>query len=330
MEQQYIGIDLHQASFHACAIASDGTRQWEAVFPRDATGIASLAARGIVGVQLAVEASGPTWTFVDAVTAHGASVCVVDPRKTKLKAGFAAKTDRLDARRLADALRRQSVVSVYVPSVAIRELRELTRGRQQLVRLRTRIVQAIRALLLRLDAPAPPVRTLTSRAGLAWLATVHLGSASEAALRRLERLLHATHAEAQAADGAVKAVAGDDPIVIALRRVPGVGPVLGVTLRAEIGTIDRFARGPALAAYAGIVSRVHASAGHVRTGAITRDGSPWLRWALVEVAMRAMKRPDSRGRWARRLALRKGIKLARVALARRLCDEIVQTWRTVD
>ena len=54
-----------------------------------------------------------------------------------------------------------------------------------------------------------------------------------------------------------------------------------------------------------------------------------MRWALVEVAMHALKRPDRLGRWARRLAVQKGIKRARVALARRLCDEIVTTWRTL-
>ena len=97
------------------------------------------------------------------------AVCVVDPRKTKLKAGFAAKTDRLDARRLADALRRESVVSIYVPPPAIRELREVCRGRHQLVRLRTRLAQMIRALLLRCDAGEPPGTRLyaPARAGVA-------------------------------------------------------------------------------------------------------------------------------------------------------------------
>jgi transposase len=327
MEQKYIGIDLHKASFHACALTAEGTRLWEAKFPRTADGIAALAARGIVGAHLAVEATGPTWAFVDAVTAVGVHACVVDPRKTKLKAGFAAKTDRLDAQRLADALRRDSVVSIYVPPAAIRELRERCRGRQQLVRTRTRVIQAIRALLLRQDAPEPPVTSLIGQRGLQWLATVHVAEASEEVLRRLERVLHVVHVEAQAADAAVKAEAARDPIAVALRRLPGVGPVLSLVLRAEIGTIDRFARGPALACYAGIVSRLDASAGQMRYGRITRTGSPWLRWALVEVAMRAMKRPDAWGRWARRLAVHKGIKKARVALARRICDEIVRTWQ---
>lgn len=329
MEQQYIGIDLHKASFHACAVGGDGHRLWEAVFPRTREGVAAFAAREIAGAALAVEATGPTWAFVDAMAVFGVRVCVVDARKTKLKAGFAAKTDRLDARRLADALRRDSVTSGYIPPPAIRELRELSRGRQQVVRLRTKVVQAIRALLLRHDVADPPVRTLTSRAGLAWLQTVHLGPSSEAALRRLERVLHTLHAEARQADALVRDAAAEDPIVRALGRLQGVGPVLGIAVRAEVGAIERFASGAAFACYAGIVPDVHASGTTYRTGAITRAGSPWLRWALVEIAVKAMRQPDPLGRWARRLAVAKGIKRARVALARRLCDQIVREWRQV-
>jgi len=329
LEQQYIGIDLHKASFHACAVRRDGERVWEGVFPRTRDGIAAFAARGLTDAAVAVEATGPTWPFVDAMAVYDVRVCVVDARKTKLKAGFAAKTDRLDARRLADALRRDSVTSIYIPPPMIRERRELSRGRQQVVRLRTKVVQAIRALLLRQDVADPPVRTLTSRAGLAWLRTVQLGPSSDATLRRLERLLHALHAEARDADAAVRQAAADDPIVRALHRLVGVGPVLGLAVRAEVGAIERFASGAALACYAGIVPDVHASGTTYRSGSITRAGSPWLRWALVEIAMKAMRQPDALGRWARRLAVAKGIKRARVALARRLCDQIVREWKQV-
>src|SRR5262249_16690270 len=105
------------------------------------------------------------------------------------------------------------------------------------------------------------------------------------------------------------------------------GPILGLTLRAEIGEITRFANGPKFASFAGVVSRVEGSADRVYYGRISRQGSPWLRRALVEAARHAMKRRDPVGRWARRLAVRKGINKARVALARRLCDELVaQSW----
>ncbi len=329
MEPQYIGVDLHKAFFQACALAGDGTRRWEAQWPRTAEGIAALATRGLADAHVAVEAMGPTWAFVDAVQVYGAHVCVVDPRKTKLKAGYAAKTDRLDARRLADALRRQSVVSVYIPPPAIRELRELCRGRHQLVRLRARLVQTIRALLLRQDAGEPGVTRLYSARGIAWLQGCPLPGASGETLQRLTRTLRALDAEAAAADAAVQARAAADPIATALATLVGIGPVIALTLRAEIGTIHRFQRWPQLACYAGLVNRVDTSAGRTRHGRITRQGSPWLRWALVEAAIHAMDRPDAVGRWARHLAGRISICPARVALARVSCRDIMRVWRTV-
>jgi transposase len=327
MNREYIGIDLHKAFVQACAMDSTGERRWEGRFPRSAEGLARLIARGVgPHSAIAVEASGPTWAFVDALAPTGATVCVVDTRKTKLKAGYAAKTDRLDARRLADALRRESVVSIYIPPPAIRELREVCRGRHQLVRLRTRLAQMIRALLLRNDAGEPPGTQLYAPRATAWLTQVQLRPDADRTLRRLERLYRAVHTDAQAADAEVKQRAGADPIAGALDGLIGIGPVLALTIRAEVGDIRRFAGGPALASYAGLVPRVECSADRVYHGRITRDGSPWLRWAFVEAARHAIRRPDAIGRWARRLAVKKGIARARVALARVLCEDIVATW----
>jgi transposase len=328
MTAEYIGIDLHKSFFQACALTPRGDRVWEGRFDRTVEGVARFVARGVGPMHtIAVEASGPTWAFVDALQPSGARVCVVDPRKTRLKAGFAAKTDRLDARRLADALRRESVVSIYVPPPAIRELRELCRGRHQMVRLRTRLAQMIRALLLRCDAGDPPGTCLYAPRALAWLAAVQLPADVECQLRRLERLYRAVHAEAHAADAEVRQRAKLDPIAGGLDELVGIGPVLALTLRVEIGAITRFRNGPALACYAGLVPRVESSADRVYHGRITHQGSPWLRWALVAAARHAIRRDDARARWARRLAVRKGINKARVALARVLCDQVITTWR---
>lgn len=327
MVREYIGVDLHKSFFQACAVTATGERRWEGRFPRTSEGVARFLARGIGAAQtIAVEASGPTWAFVDTVAPSGATVCVVDPRKTKLKAGYAAKTDRLDARRLADAVRRESVVSIYVPPVAIRALREVCRSRHQLVRVRTRLAQMIRALLLRCDAGEPPGTALYGRAAQAWLAQIQLRPDAQRVLTRLTGLYRAVHAEARAANRDVTERASADPIAQALTAMAGIGPVRALTLRAEIGDITRFHGGPALASYAGLVPRVDSSADRDYHGRITREGSPWLRWVLVEAAGQAMKQPDARGRWARRLAVRKGKNKARVALARVLCDEVVAVW----
>lgn len=324
---QYIGIDLHKKFFQGCGMNADGERCWEGRFPRSGEGMAAFLARCPAGAVVAVEASSPTWHFVDQIRPGVAQVHVVDPRKTRLKAGYAAKTDRLDARRLADALRRDSIVGIYYPPLAIRELRELCRHRHTLVRVRSSLVQRIRALLLRQGIGDSPMRRLASQRGLRWLAEIGLEGRAAATLDTLRTLVMAVNAELTPVETEVAQAAARDPIVAALETLPGVGPVLGLTIRAEIGGIERFPSGAHLASYAGLVPYVDQSAMRCRYGRITKAGSPWLRWALVEAAMHGLKRSDPVGRWARRLAMRKGVAIAHVAVARHLCAEIVERWR---
>ncbi len=330
MEQHYIGVDLHKTFWQACAVRASGERLWEARYRRTADELERFRQRCGAGARIAVEATGGTWAFVDSGTPWAASVCVVDPRKTKLKAGFAAKTDRLDARRLADALRRESVVSVSVPPPAIRELREVCRGRHHVVRVRMRVAQRIRALLLRAGIDDAPATRLYTQRGFHWLPQVTVPTEAHRTLQRLRHLLEVAHQEAVAADAPVHAVAAQDAIATALQTLAGIGPVRALTIRAEIGDIGRFRRGAQLASYAGLVPRVDASGTRYSVGRITRTGSPWLRWVLVEAAIHAMKRPDRVGIWARRLACRKGVYKARVAGARVLCTEIIRTWPRID
>jgi transposase len=322
MLEHYIGVDLHKAFFQACAVTTDGARVWEDRFPRTAEGIAAFVARCHAQTAVAVEASTPTWHFADAIAPHVGDLRIVDSVKTRLKAGYAAKTDRLDARRLADALRRDSVVGIYYPPLEIRELRELCRGRHTLVQLRTRLVQRLRALLLR-HGIVEARRLVRRDAVLDGLALPPRAAATVASLRRM---LASVRAEITTIDRDVQALAQCDPIALRLQQIAGIGPVLALLIRAEIGDVRRFPTPGHLASYAGLVPRVDASAGRYRYGRITRRGSPWLRWALIEAAIQGPRRQDATGRWVRRLAVRKGALKARVACARSLCEDIRVAW----
>jgi transposase len=325
--EHYIGVDLHKAFFQACAVTPTGAREWEDRFPRTEVGIAALLGRCDGRTALAVEASTPTWHFADALGDHVADLRIVDPVKTKLKAGYAAKTDRLDARRLADALRRDSVVGIYYPPVAIRELRELCRYRHAIVQVRTALINRLRAVLLRQGVVDG--RRLARTASDAWLETLALPPRAAGSVAGLRRVLAAVRTEAAAVDQEVLTAAGADRIATALQEIPGIGPVLGLLIRAEVGDIRRFPTPGHLASYAGLVPRVDASARRVRYGRITRRGSPWLRWALIEAAVHGTRRTDRIGRWGRGLAVRKGVLKARVALARTWCDEIYRAWSAI-
>jgi transposase len=328
MRDQYIGIDLHKAFFQACAVDPTGARLWEGRFPRTPAGLEALTARCTPQSALAVEASTPTWHFADGIVGAVGALCVVDPMRTKLKAGYAAKTDRLDARRLADALRRDSVVGIYYPPLAIRELRELCRARHALVQVRTALINRLRAVLLRQGLA--DARRLATTPDDAWLTTLTLPPRAAASIATLRTVLTIVRQEAARAEREVRTAADADPIAVTLQQLRGIGPILALTIRAEIGEVQRFPSGAQLASYAGLVPRVDMSAGHYRYGRITKRGSPWLRWALIEAAIHGPKRSDRIGRWGRRLALTKGALKARVALARVLCDEVHRVWsRTV-
>jgi transposase len=320
MRDQYIGIDLHQAFFQACAVTPDGARLWEGRFPRTVPGLAALTARGTPASAVAVDASTATWHFADAVVTAVGELRIVDPWKTTRKAGYAAKTDRLDARRLAAALRRDSVVGIYYPPLALRELRELCRHRLAIVQCRTAVINRRRAVLLRQGIS--DARRLATTADDAWVEPPR----AAASVRGLRPLLAVIPAQTQQLTTDVEQVAAHDPIATTLPQLRGIGPVLALTIRAEIGDIGRFATPGQLASYAGLVPRVDASAGRYRVGRITRRGSPWLRWALTEAAVPGTRRTDRVGRWGRGLAMRQGVLKARVALARVLAEEVHRLW----
>ncbi len=276
------------------------------------------------GQRLGGRSHTPTWHFADGVASAVGDLRIVDPLKTTLKAGYAAKTDRLDARRLADALRRDSVGGIYDPPLAMRELRALCRQRLALVQVRTALINRVRAVRLRQGLS--DARRLATSADDRWLETLALPPRAAASVTGLRQVLAVVRTQTQRLDAEVHQAADRDPIATALQPLRGIGPVLALTIRAEIGDVRRFSTPGQLASYAGLVPRVDASAGRIRYGRITRRGSPWLRWALVEAAVPGTRRTDRVGRWGRGLAVRKGVLNARVALARVLAEEIHRLW----
>lgn len=146
----------------------------------------------------------------------------------------------MDAQRLADALRRDSVVGTYYPPVAVRELRELCRYRHAVVPVRTALVSRLRAVLLRQGVTDG--RRLARTRSDAWLTAIRLPPRAAASVAGLRRLLAAVRTEAASADREVLAVAAVDPIAQQLQAIPGFGPILSLMVRAEIGALERFPR----------------------------------------------------------------------------------------
>ena len=102
--------------------------------------------------------------------------------------------------------------------------------------------------------------------------------------------------------------------------IHGIGLYSALLIVAEIGEAERFRTAKQVGAYTGLTSRVHQSGGHCYQGPITRQGSPWLRWILVQAAMKATRDDVALKRFYTRVRKRSGAKKARVAVARKLAE----------
>lgn len=110
---------------------------------------------------------------------------------------------------------------------------------------------------------------------------------------------------------------GGDPRMARLLPIPGIGPLGAATIIAEVWDVGRFASPERLTCWSGLTPTERSSADHTRRGHISKQGSRWLGWTCIEAATNAVRDPDL-GRFAPRIARRRGVRIARVALARRL------------
>lgn len=119
-------------------------------------------------------------------------------------------------------------------------------------------------------------------------------------------------------DGWIRSRARESSEASLLMSVPGVGFYLGLLILAEIGSIERFPSARKLASYAGLVPTTRSSGGRTYHGRITKQGSSWLRWAMIQAVLHAVRSPGPVQRFYRRQVKRKGRSVARVAAARKL------------
>ena len=260
----------------------------------------------------------------DQLELAGWQVEIADAQKVKGLAPLACKTDKIDAWVLAELSRRDLVPAIWLPTPAVRAERERARWRLHLVRHRTALKNRIHATLLTFGHPCP-VSDLFGTGGRELLARLELpepwAADTVAALHLIDELDH----QIVECERALRRMGADHRYVPLLMTTPGVGWVLGYTIAAEIGDIERFPSPTKLAGYTGLCPRVYQSGGKDHRGPLAKNGPKYLRWALIEAAVHAARHPVYAQRYRRtkaRLGRQRGPKVAQVDLARRLAEAI--------
>jgi len=227
--------------------------------------------------HVAMEATTSIAPLYRRLVDEGYQIHVAHPKETRSIAKARIKTDRTSSRVLAELLRLDSLPESHMPPPDIAGLREKVRRRAFLVRERAKLKTKIRSTLTYEGVKPPKGYGLFTRKGVEWLRGLGLDPV-DCYLRIMEPL----NREILRLNRELRGLAGEDPDVRLLMTIPGVGYYIALLVKAEIGDVSRFSSGVHLASYAGLVPSTKSSGGVTRHGRITREGSRWVRWAMVE------------------------------------------------
>lgn len=272
-------------------------------------------------VQVAVEACSFWPAFREAV-GERAEVHLVHPQRVKAIAAAKLKNDRIDSGILAHLLRCDLLPKAWMADAETQALRQQVRLRASLVRQRTRSKNQVHALLHQQGLRFEGSDVFGNR-GRAWLAEVAMPKGTRSAVKVHLKLIDEFSRQVAGQDRRLEQLRKHDVRAAWLETIPGIGKYSSMLLLAEIGHIQRFASKRALCHYAGLIPWIRESAEKRRSGGITRVGSAWLRWILVEAAQTAIRTAPEVNAWFQRLVRRKHKHTAVVAVARKL---LVAVW----
>lgn len=314
----HIGIDLHRNSLTFAAVNDAGeVRPPVRIACLDTEAICAAFA-ALTPFRAVVEATSNYRWLYDLLAPHG-TIVLAHPQRLRALTLRRSKTDRLDSQLLAQMLRLDQIPLAYIPAPRYQRLRELTRYRGRLTRGQTQVKIGLRLLLARHNWAAPYKCPFGPR-GLYWFGRQDFGPVDNFIRDELlERFAH-FRKQIEALDERLEQLRPEYPEAEALIVLPGIGLYSALMLVAEFGDVTRFRKARQAAAYTGLTARVFQSGDRCRHGHISRQGSGWLRWILLEAAMKFVRKDVPLANFYERIRKRSSAKIARVAAARKLAE----------
>ncbi len=322
-----IGCDYHPA-FQQIAFVDTDTgelqegrlqhREEAEKFYRD------LAVQGMK-VRVGMEASGHARWFERLLAELNFELWIGDATEIARKRERKQKTDRQDAQHVLKLMLKDDFPRIWVPSWENRDLRQLLWHRHRMVQARTRIMNQLQAVAL--NEGLRSKRRLWREHGREQLESFRLAPWASRRRQDLLELLDRLNPTIAELSQAIEQEAEKFPEARWLMTHPGVGPLTALAFVLIIGRADRFQCGKQIASYLGLVPLEDSSGNRRRLGHITKQGSSILRFLMVEAAQVTVRSlPEWRSKYFH-LMMRRGRKIAKVAMARRLAICLYWMWR---
>lgn len=284
----------------------------------------NLAAEG-KKIRVGMEASGHAQWFERLLAELNVELWIGDAAQIRAKRVRKHKTDRQDAQHILGLLLENRFPRIWVPNWENRDLRQLLWHRHRLVQARTRIVNQLQAVALNEGIRCR--KRLWQGHGREQVESIRLAPWASRRRHDLLELLDRLNPTILELTKAIEQEAEKCPVAQRLRTHPGVGPLTALAFVLIIGKAERFQCGKQIASYLGLVPWEESSGERRRLGHITKQGSSMLRFLLVEAAhVNTRSLPEWRGKYFH-LMMRRGRKIAKVAMARRLAIRLYWMWR---
>lgn len=316
----YVGVDLHKQTISVCVVSqARDVRQSRRFRCEDESRIENFFA-SLKPFEVVVEATASYEWLLRLVEPQASRVVLAHPGKLRVIAESTRKSDKLDARVLAEFLARDMIPAAHRPTPRLRAHRSLVRHRQYVQRQITATKTKIRRILSDYNADR---RDLFTRGGREALEQIELTPTDRFRVGELCRMLdffvlrlEAAHHELRRF--ASEASATEQQARLLLRSIPGVGEITSEVALSELGDVRRFRSAKQAVAYAGLAPGWRESAGKRKDLPIEKKGSRLLRWVLIEAAWQFVRYNPCWRDTFERLAKRTGKKKAITAIARRL------------
>ncbi len=319
--EYFAGLDVSLEKTHICVLDSDGTVSFEASSASTPEAISVALDNAPSCKRVVFETGRMAPMLYHGLAELGVPVICIESRQAyqALKTLATHKTDRNDARGLAQLARTGFFKPVHVKSLPSHAVRALIMARKKLVGQRITLENQIRGLAVVFGArlprglsPAFVEEVIAMSEGIAGLSS---------AMRGLVAARDAVLAAIAAIDADMKRLVRASDACRRLMTIPGVGPLTALAFTAAIDDPTRFRRSRDLGAYLGLVPRRHQSGEVDYTGSISKVGDRRVRTLLYEAAnvlLTRYKGPLKLKEWALAIARRSNMRKARIALARRL------------
>jgi transposase len=324
----YAGLDVSLEQTSVCVVDEAGAVVLERRAATEPEAIAAcLAALPEAPARLLLETGGLTPWLWHELSGRGLMVHCIDARRAKAQLALRpAKTDRNDARGLAEIARMGWYANIRVKSLDHHALRAKLAARAELVATARDLGNQLRGLLRGFGLIVGKAKgRFEQRVSTLVVDCPALRPVADALLAARRAVL----AEVERLDRVLLRDARDDATCQRLMTVPGVGPITALAYRSTIEEPGRFGRARDVGAYLGLVPRRHQSGEVDRSGRISKLGDALLRGYLYEAAtvlLTRLQRPCALRTWGRALVERIGVKKARVAVARKLAVLLHHLW----